>query len=238
MNRFDGFPARTEFTPVPNAFFSRLLPHITDIAELKITLHLFAMLYRKRGYPRFVTHRELLADPELVRGLGGEGTPAGEVLRRGLEMATERGTILRVALDREDEPDEAYFLNTPSDRRAAARIENGELAHSGLRTRRPVADAGLEATPNIFALYEENIGMLTPMLADELREAEKLYPESWIKDAIREAVSLNKRSWRYVARILENWTNEGRADGTRQRDTGRTDPDKFIKGKYGHRVQR
>ena len=42
--------------------------------------------------------------------------------------------------------------------------------------------------------------MLTPMIADELREAEKLYPPDWIRDAIKEAVIHNKRKSEYIAR--------------------------------------
>ena len=80
--------------------------------------------------------------------------------------------------------------------------------------------------------------MLTPMIADELREAEKLYPEAWLRDAIKEAVSLKRLNWRYIARILERWATEGRSDGTYQRDFKKTDPDKYIKGKYGHMVKR
>ena len=68
-------------------------------------------------------------------------------------------------------------------------------------------------SPNIFSIYEANIGMLTPMIADELREAENLYPASWIEDAFREAVEQNKRSWRYIERILERWTQEGKGNG-------------------------
>ena len=79
--------------------------------------------------------------------------------------------------------------------------------------------------------------MLTPMIAEELREAEKLYPEGWIRDAIKEAVSLNKRSIRYIVRILERWSAEGKSDGTYRRYS-KTDPDKYIKGKYGHIVRR
>ena len=41
------------------------------------------------------------------------------------------------------------------------------------------------------------------MIADALREAEDMYPEEWIEDAIDEAVKQNKRSWRYVSAILE-----------------------------------
>ena len=36
MNEFNGFPARMEFTPVPNIFLSNVLPEITDAAELKL----------------------------------------------------------------------------------------------------------------------------------------------------------------------------------------------------------
>jgi len=40
MKQFTGFPAKMQFTPLPNFFFSTLLPQISDIAELKTTLHL------------------------------------------------------------------------------------------------------------------------------------------------------------------------------------------------------
>jgi DnaD/phage-associated family protein len=67
--------------------------------------------------------------------------------------------------------------------------------------------------PNIFVLYEQNIGLLTPIIADDLREAEKLYAADWIADAFREAVAQNKRTWRYVQRVLERWAKEGRGTG-------------------------
>jgi len=76
------------------------------------------------------------------------------------------------------------------------------------------------------------------MIAEELREAEKLYPEAWIKDAVREAVTHGKRKWSYISAILEHWSTEGRSDGTYKRDSKKTDPDKYVKGKYGHMVKR
>jgi DNA replication protein len=79
---------------------------------------------------------------------------------------------------------------------------------------------------------------LTPMIADELREAEKLYPQDWIAEAIKEAVNQNKRKWSYISAILEHWAAEGKSDGTYQRDSKKKDPDRFIKGKYGHMVRR
>jgi DnaD/phage-associated family protein len=91
---------------------------------------------------------------------------------------------------------------------------------------------------NIFALYEQNVGIITPMIAEELKEAEKLYPPEWIEEAFKEAVTLNKRSWKYIARILERWASEGKDSGEYKRDIEKDGPDKYVKGKYGHLVKR
>lgn len=66
---------------------------------------------------------------------------------------------------------------------------------------------------NIFTAYEENIGLITPMISDELKEAEKEYPESWIIDGISLAVKNNKRNWRYVETILKRWKTDGKDEG-------------------------
>jgi DNA replication protein len=234
--QFKGFPAKAKFTAIPNSFFSALLPQISDLAELKTTLHIFQIVYQKRGYPRFTTYKELLASKSLMSSLGGTSPPE-KALRQALEMATRRGTILHIVLDRNGTPEDVYLLNTASDRQAAAKIQNGELALSGLRVKEP-AYIETEAPPDIFTLYEQNIGMLTPIIAEELKEATKLYPENWMRDAINEAISLNKRSWRYIERILERWSAEGKGDGTYRGDSKKTGPDKYIKQKYGHMVRR
>jgi len=236
MEQFRGFPAKMQFTSVPNLFFSSLLPQISDIIELKTTLHILWALYHKRGYPRFITYRELLSNTSLMSSLKEVAKSPGEVLRQALEMATKRGTILHIVLDRDGASEDIYFLNTKSDRQVMAKIQNGELILSGLKAEAQT-DIEAEELPDIFTLYEQNMGMLTPMIAEELREAEKLYPETWIRDAIKEAVNQNKRKWSYISAILERWSAEGRSDGTYQRDS-KTDPDKYIKGKYGHMVRR
>jgi len=230
MSSFPGFPERMRFTPIPNVFFSQLMPQIDDLAELKATLYIFWKLYQKRGYPKFVAASELLADRALMTGLG-----SAEALRHGLGQAVTRGTVLCLALERSGGQEDLYFLNTEADRRAMAKIASGEISLGALPKLEPCAET--EERPNIFTLYEENIGMLTPIMADELREAEKLYPRAWVEDAFKEAVSLNKRNWRYISRILERWASEGKEDGTPERDT-KESRDKYIKGRYGHLVKR
>jgi DnaD/phage-associated family protein len=218
------------FTPLPDLFFSQLLPKIDDIAELKITLHLFWILYAKRGYPKFITYGELLGDKALMKGLGDE-----QALRNGLEKAIHRGTLIRLSMDRDGKPVELYFQNTEGDREALAKIERGEIDLGALPKREPYVETGEQ--PNIFTLYEENIGMLTPMIAEELKEAERLYPASWIEDAFKQAVSRNKRHWKYIEAVLKRWASEGKEHGAPGRDS-KEDRDKYIKGRYGHVVKR
>ena len=109
-------------------------------------------------------------------------------------------------------------LNSESDARALDRWRRGQLAATGqvpigktsVIAPQPGPQAG--AGINVYALYEATIGPITPQIADALAEAEGLYPPAWIEDAFREAAELNKRSWRYIQRILERWDDEGRDD--------------------------
>jgi DnaD/phage-associated family protein len=233
MNDFNGFPAKMEYTPVPNIFLNSLLAEITDTAELKVTLHLFRLLYFKKGSPQYVTFNELVSDAGLMSAVSNNE----ETLRQALAAAVQRKTILHAAAE-DGKHEDIYLLNTAANREAVGKIEDGEKQFAGFETKRVIPEVPAAAQPNIFTMYEENVGLLTPMIAEELRDAEKTYPEAWIKDAIKEAVNAGKRNWRYIAAILERWATEGKSDGTHLRDFKKTDPDKFIKGKYGHAVKR
>ena len=222
------------FTPLPDVFFTQVVPQIQDIAELKAILAVFYLLHRKlqdsslrsEECPRFITYEELLSDRALMNEM------SEEAFRHALDLAVKHGAILRSTLNLDGSSRDAYFVNTESGRELASNIRHGKL---------PVREAmSKEAarSSNIFALYEQNIGMLTPMIAEELREAEKLYPSQWIHDAFKEAVALNKRNWRYIARILERWATEGKDSGENRRSTKKDDPNKYIRGKYGHMVRR
>ena len=208
-----GFPRRVRFIPVPSPLFGPLLEQIDDLSELKCTLRVIWLLHQKKGYPRFVTLNELLADRTLARALAESGPSHKERIERALTRAVERGTLVTGAVDEEGggSREQVYLLNTESDRQALARITSGEVSAGRMPKAEPWE--GPVDRPNIFAMYEDNIGMLSPMIADELREAEQLYPAAWIEDAFREAVGHNKRSWRYIACILERWQREGRSDG-------------------------
>lgn len=223
------------FTQVPNIVFSSLLHQITDIIELKVLLHIFEIIYPKKGSLRFVAYSELFAHPGLALDLKGKPP---ETLAGALESLVRREIILHLHLNKEDSAEDIYFLNTEANRLVVSKIQAGEILLPGLK---PAISAPPEAVEpaDIFTLYEQNIGMLTPLIAEEIKEAGKHYPEVWMKDAIKEAATLNKRNWRYIARILEHWSTEGKDNGAYRRHFKKvSDPDKYIRGKYGHMVQR
>ena len=86
MKKFEGFPARMDFTSIPNVFFSRVMPQINDLAELKTTLHVMTLLYRKKGSPRYVSYGELASDESLMGSLKGSKESPEEVLKKALEV--------------------------------------------------------------------------------------------------------------------------------------------------------
>ena len=142
--------------------------------------------------------------------------------RAALNRAVERGTLLRIRPPEQANTDTLYFANTPKGRAAVEAISRGAWPE----------DIESREQLNIFTLYEQNIGLLTPLNTEELREAEETYPASWIEDAFREAVSLNKRSWRYIHAILERWNTEGK-DEEVERQSPEADRRRYLEWKHG-----
>ena len=213
MKLFSGFPdGKLSVTPLPNQFFSELLPAIDDLDELKVTLHVYWKIKnRKAREPLSVSVNELLADEWLIRSIGKSK------LQSALESAVARGTLLRRKAE-----DDLYFINDEAGRRAFEKTESIKPA----RKREP---AQATERPNIFALYEQNMGMLTPMIAEELKDAEKEFPANWIEEAFKESVKHNKRNWKYVHAILKNWKTEGRGKSKQGKAWWGDEYDKFVK---------
>ena len=214
---FSGFPSGAEVTPIPNLFFTAVMPQIGSAVELKVVLHVFWLLSRRRGYPQLVTCNELLSDPILMGGIEAIGAAKEELLRQALQRAAQHGIMLHVTIDRSGKLEDAYLINNEAGRDTVGKIEQGVLPQLSLT---PAIEETKGALPrDIFSLYERNIGMLTPLIAEQLKEAEGLYPADWIESAFREAVALEKRNWRYILRILERWATEGKDDGKSGRNT-------------------
>lgn len=253
MQAFPGFPDQPRTTRVPTAWLRAVLAEAESLPELKVTLHALRLLDAKRDYPRFVRVSELRADAPTVASLQATGgLSAEDALSEGVRLAVARGVLLALPIAvaaagagaapgdgvvARPERDVCLFLNTPAHRQLVERIKRGE-------TQLPLGPAAPPAVlparrPTIFELYEQNVGLLSPLLVEELREAAETYPPEWLEEAFREAVGYNRRNWRYVRRILEKWATQGR--GERGVAGGRPqaprDPRRYLEGKYGHLIQ-
>lgn len=206
MTRFKGFaPGKINITMVHAQFISELVPMIDDLAELKVCLFCYYALAQKQGQYRYLTHADFADNPELMQGLSNIGK---NVLDTALEQAVEHGFLLAgdVSLDNH-QTKRLYFMNT-----AKGRIAIQQLAAGNWQPDSNEQIEILPERPTVFTLYEENIGALTPIIADHLKEAENDYSYEWIVDAIKLSIENNVRRWAYISAILERWKQEGRSD--------------------------
>lgn len=250
---FVGFPD-TKMKPVivPDLFFSDLLPQIEDLGELKLTLHCFWLLNEQATTAKFLRGDDLRGDQILLRSLhlnSNLRTPQ-QALADALERAVARNTLLKLEIESDTDGgsrgdsagkdgqagvkvDDWYFINTPKGRQTLALVREGRLGD--LQAAIP-DEARLKVNrPNIFVLYEQNIGMMTPLIADQLRDLEKSYPPDWIDEAFVLAVAGNKRRLRYIQAILKRWETEGkdeRAAASNRPSTEEERRRKYIPDEY------
>lgn len=214
---------------IPAAVLSRLVRDVWSPLEVKLVLAVAAL----GGLRDPIQEEAILLDEGLAAGVRADGSARGGIERmlEAIEVATARGVLLRLV---DDEDDYWLLLGVDANRR---RIRAG-LTVAGDTTARWRGTLRVER-PSIFTLYEQNVGLVTPIIADRLVEAIERYPEAWVEDAIEEAVAYNRRNWRYIQRILENWASEGRTDeanrGGPTRDLNR---EKHLRGKYAHLFRR
>lgn len=199
VKAFKGFGNHESFTELPDSFVQELLGQIEDVSELKVVL--FTLWSTQHGDSAYPALRQADFNENAL------GLSADEI-RSGLERAAQRGVLLRSAQGEHV----LYFLNSPRGRAAAQAFARGERAEAASLMVAPLD------RPNVFKLYEENIGPLTPLIADALRDAEETYSGQWTAEAIELAVKHNKRSWKYCEAILKRWKEEGRGEKQNRRD--------------------
>jgi DNA replication protein len=201
MTTFKGFPSgKAQTVAIHSQFISELVPRIDNLAELKLCLFCYYALLQKEGDYRYLRQADLLSSKELMLGLGDE-----ETLDTALVQAVEHGFLLAADILLDKGQERLYFVNTAKGRSAIEQIQAGRWKFSAAE---PVEI--LPERPTIFRLYEENIGALTPAIAERLKAAEQDFSYEWIVEAINLAIDNNKRKWAYINAILERWKQEGR----------------------------
>ena len=205
-------PANARRIPIPAAALSQWLADIDDLAELKVTLRALALLAdepRRRSVPPSIALEDLLDDPILADAqLSGLENYA----LNGLSAAVDRGTLAAVR----DAGSMRVLLNDEHCRRYLDTAGITELTAAdltgpaGIDTLEPLPQTPTTGEPraNIFALYEQHIGLYGHSIAEQLRAAEEEYPADWIADAIAVAAERNARSWPYIDAVLRGWKQE------------------------------
>lgn len=199
---------------IPHQFLEDVVPDISSMLELQVSLAMFRIVGELEGEETPVAERMILRDPSLRRAIRRDGiaTVPDERILQGLELAVGRGTLVRFIATQNMNENWWYYLNTPVNRATIESMERGALPPPAIIWEGKSVPAVSLDPPNAFRLYEQNIGPLTPLIADQISRAVADYPGDWIEDAISEAVNYNRRSWRYILRILENWQATGRRD--------------------------
>lgn len=225
---FQGFPAgKVRMVPIPEPFFTELLPQVDHLGELQVILYALWYVSRMEAPIRFLAYQDFARDEMLMRTLGDP-----HHLEDALERAVQRGVFLRVLPEGKSLKEALYFLNTPRGRAAIEAIQRGEWHPES--EPHPTVTLVVER-PNIYRLYEDNIGPLTPLIADLLEEAEKTYPQTWIEEAFQIAVERNVRNWKYIQAILKSWQEEGR-DGENRRSS-EENRRRYVEGKYADFIE-
>ncbi len=67
--------------------------------------------------------------------------------------------------------------------------------------------------------YEEYIGMVTPIVLEELTEIVSAYPSGWFEEATQRACAQGKRRLAYIKAILESWHRSGKDEYKVKPDT-------------------
>jgi DNA replication protein len=241
---FGGFQLTDEpGISIPAGFFQDVLGQLSDIAEIQVTLCVFKLVDQHGGLELPISEHAILRDRVLRGALRVEGSP-NEPDRRitiGLDLAVGRGTLLKVVAEHREERSIWYYVNTVTNQARVAAMSRGSATPPRDLWQDGEPPAVKPERPTVFRLYEQNIGILTPLIAERMVDALETYPPEWIEEAIGEAVNYNRRNWRYISRILENWAVAGRGtsqgessnDEAHRRGHSRTvDPNQYKHGRY------
>lgn len=211
MNQFTGFPSsKVRTIRIPEPFFQSVLPMLRTQLEVKTALLTFWLLEQQEGTARFIRPEDFFNPPAwFTEGEKKDAITTAKIEKAVLHLV-EIGMVIAAQPEGITEP--LYFLNSARGKAVSQAYLKGNWQPgeegAGIQTGREHR--------TIYQLYEENIGPLTPLIADSLKEAEATYHEDWIKDAIQIAVENNVRRWKYIEAILASWKEEGRYAKTKR----------------------
>lgn len=211
--RFNRFPeGETDHIIIPHDYFVNYLPLVDDLDELKLNLIILWISSQSEKLLLLFSLENLTADPNIFNIFNRDQSR----IQNALEKSVKRESLLIIFEEKTNKT--LYFLNTPFNKIIFEEIKAEKISLADFSSNELVS---MNHPSNIFRLYEENIGILTPMITEILKEDESEFPAHWIREAIQIAVQHNARNWKYVHAILVSWKNEGK-NGKDKKNTQRT----------------
>ena len=202
------FPLSDDFgsTRVPNAVLSAVLNEVEESETVKLILRAVWLLERQRGFPASITVNELRHDRVLIRVFKSQ-----EKFNVALDQSLNLGVLIKFELNNTD----ALMLNTVS---ATRQVENvKDTQPENIEKDGWDASVGSDMPDDAFRAYEENIGILSPMIRENITAALQDFSDQDIIEAIKIAVENENRSWSYVAGVLRKWARDGVPNDRRTR---------------------
>ena len=200
------FKTGQKMIPFPVQLFTEILPRLHNESQLRATLYTWYAIMSKGSGQRYVYLSQLLTDPVLLSWFTHLGGKNG--IQRGLDQSCREGIFLQLQIG---EDDKILAPNDESGARLITDMKSESVAHHNQsRDSSPETNYERTVVSNVVEKYENEIGMLTPVIADMIAIAEQMYPTTWILEALDIAAQSNARSWKYVAAILARWKNEGK----------------------------
>jgi len=196
---------------IPEALLHRLVTSRASVEEHRVVLLLALRTRTRRASDSAISEDAFAADSTVIDAGKVDGTP---ISMPGwpfpaLDQAIAHGTVLRFVAESDAGSRNWLMLNTIENTQLVAKMASDPQTvpeQFWIDESRPRIHVD---RPTVFRLYEQNVGPMTPMIAERLIKALETYPTEWIEGALEEAVAYNRRNWKYIARILENWASEG-----------------------------
>ena len=206
-----------------DSLFDYLISRVADVKALKVSLTLISMIDDNEPKPigeNYLINHDILNEGLLLNK---------HSIRTGINSALQDKAIIKMYNQNDESKQPFYTVNLKPWLKAANLLGYYAEASTDSTSQKPTISTELiNEQINIYRLYEQHIGTITPSVSEELKEAEGLYDPQWITEAFKIALASEKNNWRYISTILSRWNLEGKKDGKFRRHIKETDNNKYI----------
>lgn len=223
--KFQGFESPKEnWSKLPHELINHL--HLmTSEAEVKIVLYILRHTWgfgddeKKITIDEFCNGRKRRDGSRLDNGIGLSINSVRDGIARAIEHgfiemtedATDKGRIKRYYHLRGSELDSQKLIPRGSE-------VDTHLSEVDTRTEKDTVreklkekqEEGDSSFAKICTAYQGEIGFISPIAADKLKELMTLYPPEWIVESFGIAATSNKRRLDYCEGILKRWKSDGK----------------------------